>query len=537
MVDYPTLGFLWADWIEAHCSIPDGFSIGSPLVIDGWQLWCVVNYGRIREDATIDPNHGPNSDQFTYRRALIVGPQKSGKSPLAAALVCVEAVGPCLFNGWAKGGEIYRCSDYGCSCGFTWEYQPGDPMGQPRPKSLIQLLAAAEEQRANIYRPLQSMVYSGPLQELMTPREDFIRLPNNGRIDPITQSPKSKLGQPVNFAVADEAGLYTGRLAEAWKTIRRGLAGMGGRGIEVTNPWDPMENSSAQQTYEIASRMQDIFVFYRKPDPKLDYRLKRDRRKIHEFVYEGSPWVDLNTIEAEASELIVNDPVQARRFYGNQLVQGLGSYIPEELWDKQTLEEPPSDSVEICLGFDGSRSGDWTAIRACTIDGYRFTPVYGPYKRGAVWDPKDWDGERIPRGEVDAAVAEILAKYRVKRFYCDPRHWETQIEKWASLYGEDVVMEWPTNQIKRMYGALTRYKEDLLSGLTTHSTDELAKTHALHARMVAKPGDQYILGKPAEHMKIDILMADVLAYEAYADSKSVGWSKNSTGSKVIVFGW
>ena len=72
-----------------------------------------------------------------------------------------------MFCGWAKGGETFRCSDWGCSCGFEYEYSPGEPMGMPRRTALIQLLATSEEQTANVYRPLQSMVRNGHLSDLM----------------------------------------------------------------------------------------------------------------------------------------------------------------------------------------------------------------------------------------------------------------------------------------------------------------------------------------------------------------------------------
>lgn len=74
-----------------------------------------------------------------------------------------------------------------------------------------------------------------------------------------------------------------------------------------------------------------------------------------------------------------------------------------------------------------------------------------------------------------------------------------------------------------MYEALTRFIEDTTEGLTTHDGCPAATTHALNARKVAKPGDKYILGKPSEHQKIDVLMADILAHEAAADSRAAGW--------------
>ncbi|MDK7160507.1 hypothetical protein QP415_11710, partial [Pauljensenia sp. UMB3104] len=81
VVDFPTLGFLAADWIEAHCTVPSGFDLGAPLVHVGWQLWCDVNHYRVREGAKLGERGQSGASQFFYRRSLVVGPQKSGKSP------------------------------------------------------------------------------------------------------------------------------------------------------------------------------------------------------------------------------------------------------------------------------------------------------------------------------------------------------------------------------------------------------------------------------------------------------------------------
>ena len=197
----------------------------------------------------------------------------------------------------------------------------------------------------------------------------------------------------------------------------------------------------------------------------------------------------------------------------------------------QWLPEPP-DGTQVTLGFDGSDVSDWTVIAAETVDGFSFTPRYGPDKRPTYWAPDEWGGQ-IPRGEVKAAVAEVFARYKFARLYVDPRHWETQADDWAREYGADVVVVWPTNQIGRMFDALTRFLEDTKERLTTHDDDAMVKTHALNARKVAKPGDKFILGKPSEHQKIDLLMADVIAHEAAADMRADGWA--STDSRMFVF--
>jgi hypothetical protein len=527
-----TLGFLVTDWIEQHCKVPGGVYEGEPLLFNGWQLYCTANHYRVVPSADPDPRRllAP----FFYRRSVVVGPQKCGKSPWGAGMLLAEGVGPTLFVGWAQGDEVYRCSDHGCGCGWEYEYQPGEAMGSPRRKSLLGLLAFAESQTNNVYEPLQTMIHNGPLAEFVHVREGFIRLPNRGKIVPLSSAAKSKLGQPLTGGLGDESGLYTAsnKVLDTWQTMRRGIAAMQGRTIELTNPWDPMESSAAQQAFE--SRRPDIFRYYRKPPADLSYASKRDRHRIHLHVYADSPWVDPASIDAEAAELVETDPTQAERFFGNRLVQGLGSFLSESLWDDHAAKAP-SEETRIALGFDGSRSSDWTALRAETIDGYRFTPTYGPDNRPTFWDPKQWPDGRIPRGEVKAAVDEIFGRYKVARMYADPRHWETQIDEWSAEYGEDIVAQWPTNRIGVMHDALLRYREDIAEKVTTHDGDETMKLHALAARRIAKPGERFILGKPSDNQKIDLVMADVLAHEAAADMRAAGWTED-TDSRMFVLG-
>ena len=515
-----SLGFLVTDWIEAHCKVPGGVYEGEPLEFNGWQLFCTVNHYRIVPDAAFDPRR--LLSPFHYRRSVVVGPQKCGKSPWGAGMLLAEGVGPTLFAGWARGGEAYRCEQHGCGCGWEYQYQPGEAMGSPRRKSLLGLLAFAETQTQNVYEPLQSMIHSGPLSEFVKVREGFIRLPNMGKIVPMSSAAKSKLGKPLTGALGDESGLYTtaNRVLDTWATIRRGVAGMQGRTIELTNPWDPMENSAAQQAFE--SRAKDIFRYYRKPPANLSYGNKRDRHKIHLYVYADSPWVDPAAIDAEAAEMVETDPTKAERFFGNRLVQGLGAYLTEQQYlDAVDGREPATD---IALGFDGSLSGDWTAIRAEDITGLRFTPTYevAGESRPCVWNPAEWGG-RIPRNEVHAAVDQLMARYRVQRMYCDPREWESEIDAWTLTYGEDRVVKW-YNTLARIFPALQRYQVDMLEGSSKHHDDIAYRTHALNARKLAKPGDKYLLGKPSDHQKIDLLMADVIAHEAASDSRASGWT-------------
>lgn len=333
VVDFPTLGYLQASWIAWHCPIPDGFHKGEPFVESDWQLWCTANHGRVRPETPWRPENPIKNQAFEARRSLIVGPQKLGKSPYAAAKSLVMAVGPDLFCGWAAGGEKYDCRDHGCGCGFVYEYLPGEPMGMPWPTPLVQLMATSEEQVDNTWRPLKAMITNGPLAELIRVGNQFMRIGDDGRIDRVTASALSRLGNPTTGFIQDETGTYTkaNGLVEVARTMRRGTTAMGGRGFEFTNAWDPSENSTAQQTFE--SSAPDLFKFFRQPPANLSYKNKRERRKIHEYVYAGATHIDLDGIEAEAFEMLELDPASAERFYGNRLVRGQGAWLPDGLWE------------------------------------------------------------------------------------------------------------------------------------------------------------------------------------------------------------
>lgn len=527
VVAWPTL-WIVPDWIEAHCIIPDRHLKGEPFVMYDWQLWATVNHYRVRPEAQV----GQLATAFHYRRSQIVAPQKTGKGPWSAAIVCAEALGPVLFGGWAVGGEVYRCRDYDCGCGWEYEYEPGEPMGMPWPTPLIQLLATAVEQVDNVYRPLQSMLRYGPLSEQVRIGEEFVRLPNDGRIDVVTSSATARLGNPITFALQDETGLYTAsnKMVRVAETQRRGLAGMGGRSMETTNAWDPAEQSTAQRTAE--SRRPDIFRLHRLPPAHLSYRDKRERRKIHAYVYAGSAHVDLDAIEAEAAELLETDPAQAERFFGNRIVAGLGSWLKAGLWESTLVQRPePPPGTQICIGFDGSDSDDWTAIRAETHDGWRFTPRYGPDRRPTIWDPSEWGGQ-IPRAEVHAAVDELCRRYKVVRAYCDPKDWRSEIGEWALKYGEKVFAEWATYRVVQMHAALERSVVDLSSGRSTHDGCEIAARHVANARRAARSGERYVLAKASPSQKIDVAMADVLAHEAASDARAAGWNPNAASGVV-----
>lgn len=515
-----SLGPLVACWIEAHCVVPDGFDRGQRFRLYDEQLRFIDAHYELKPTAKV----GQFATAFRHRRSLLVRPQKWGKGPLTAAQICAEGVGPVLFAGWAAGGEVYDCRDYGCGCGFVFEYEPGEPMGMPWPTPLIQITALSEEQTDNIFGALRPMIEYGPLSEVI-PRtgEEFIRLPNGGRVDTVTSSAQSRLGQRVTFVPQDEVGLWTAtnKMLKVADTQYRGLAGMGGRAVLTTNGWDPSEQSVAQLAYE--SPAADILRDFAQAPASLSYANKQERRKIHRIVYGDSlkargGHIDLDAIEAEAADLAARDLAQAERFFGNRIVYGHGAWCDGEVWDARAAVREVPAKTRIVVGFDGSDVDDWTAIRCETVDGYQFTPRYGPDRRPAIWNPAEWGGQ-VPRLEVDAAVDEIFSTLDVVRMYGDPPYWESELDAWAARYGDKRVLRFETYRPVQMHAAAERLLTDITKADSTWTHDgcPITATHVRNARKNARPSGRYVLGKASQQQKIDACVTSVLAHEAAGD--------------------
>lgn len=185
------------------------------------------------------------------------------------------------------------------------------------------------------------------------------------------------------------------------------------------------------------------------------------------------------------------------------------------------LPNPP-DGTAICAGFDGSDVNDWTALRCETVDGHQFTMRYGPDQRPTIWNPAEFGGE-IPRGEVAAAIDEMFSRYVVRDVFCDPKDWQTDIGEWSVKYGDEHVTVWHTYRIQAMFDEIRRFEADLREGRITHDGCPITAVHMANARKVAKPGQKYILGKPADHQKIDVAMASILAHAAAMGAMADGW--------------
>jgi hypothetical protein len=123
---------------------------------------------------------------------------------------------------------------------------------------------------------------------------------------------------------------------------------------------------------------------------------------------------------------------------------------------------------------------------------------------------------------VHDALAETFERYTVGRVFADPPKWWSELEQWAEIYGEEVVLAFDTNQDRRMAPAVDRWLTAIALGAHTHDGDPVVTSHVLAAQKkkarAKDPEDDmrtlYVLSKPGDGRKIDGAVADVLALQA-----------------------
>ena len=506
--EFPTIGYEVAEYIEGNCVIPDGDRQGDPYLLTQEMLNLLLWYYRI------DPDTG----RFVYfRGGQLVRPQKWGKSPLGAAMIIAEADGPVLFDGWNASGE---------------------PVGRPWTSPWIQVTAVSQSQTDNVWRALVPMIERGVLRaEIPDTGETRINLPGGGRIEPVTSSAKSRLGQRITFAIQDESHSWTKenggrRLAD---NQRRNLAGMGGRWLETTNAWDPVEESVAQQTFE--SKAPGVYIDDVDPGEG-SVKNKEHRKLMLPRVYGDSDWVDLERIDGEIVELLQRDPAQAERFFLNRKLALEGSAFDVFKWaDLVSPEKMPEDGQLITLGVDGARFEDALAIIATDVE----TGFQWPL---GIWEQPESAGDEYehPQHEIDGAIADAFERFDVGRCYVDPQYIEGLSQKWQGLYGEKVVVSWYTNRPKPMAYACRNYALAIGSKELSHPGDPVLTRHVGNARRRRVPvydeerRQMWVITKdaPMSRRKIDAAAAGVLSWEARGNCIATGAGRKPKRSKKLI---
>lgn len=231
-----------------------------------------------------------------------------------------------------------------------------------------------------------------------------------------------------------------------------------------------------------------------------------------------SAWQDANPalgdflhIDALRATLKTTREAAFRRYRLGQWVGTANSWLPWGEWEKlaDAGRGMPAEGETVCLAFDGSASGDSTALMGCTLDGYVFVV--------ALWEaPEDNPRWRVPRNEVTEMVNSAFERWDVRELAADPWGWRSELEEWSGRHGDKIV-EWNTAHAGRMAPATDRLYAAVMNGEVSHDGDEQLATHMQNCIAKRSPmGDLVSKDKKNSTRKIDAAVATIVVHDRAA---------------------
>lgn len=464
---------------------PKGTVSAEPLDLSGWPAGRAKRRERFVAEFLVTPRGLGAGDPFRLRpfqrdivrgafapgirTALVSIPRANGKTMLAAALALAE-----LFVG---------------------------------PPSAEVLVVASDQRQANItLRYARRMVELNPvLAERVQIYSDRLYLPeNDATLLPLPAEVGALHGHDPSLQIVDELHVVTEAVWEAVTSVS------GKRPESLTLAISTPASSPDSIMWRLVEHGRagtDPAFFFREfsaPDG-----CAVDDRKAWRIANPALACRDpfLSEDGIEAARRTVREPV-FRQLRLGQWVTGVEAWLPWGAWEACTAERPLKRE-RVVLAFDGSASGDSTALVGCTMDGHLF--VEGLWENPG--DPR-W---RVPREDVSHAVDVAFDRYDVAELACDPWGWRTEIEAWAKRHGERRVVEWNTAHAARMAPATDRLYQAVVSRAVTHDGDPRLAAHIAHCIAKRTPaGDLVSKDKRGSPRKIDAAVAAIVAYDRAA---------------------
>lgn len=191
----------------------------------------------------------------------------------------------------------------------------------------------------------------------------------------------------------------------------------------------------------------------------------------------------------------------------NQWVSSAVAWLPGGAWDACSAPSRERDIAAgsaVVLGFDGSFSGDASALVAVTVAQKPHVQVLGLWERPA--GVSEW---RVPRGEVKQAIREACKRFSVYEIAWDEFLWLDSAEE-LEMEGLPVVVFPQT--LSRMGPATQRFYELVTTRQITHSGDPRLARHLGNAVLrVDTRGSRLSKDAKSSPRKIDLAVAAVMA--------------------------
>jgi phage terminase large subunit-like protein len=197
----------------------------------------------------------------------------------------------------------------------------------------------------------------------------------------------------------------------------------------------------------------------------------------------------------------------------NQWVSSAVSWLPGGAWDEcaSEVELNIPEGAEIVLGFDGSYSGDCTAIVGAVVqrdDEPIQVFLVKAWEKDLTQDGDDW---RVDIAEVEATIVEACQKWRVREIVCDPFRWQRSMQALEDQ-GWPVV-EFPQSP-SRMIKACAKFFDAVVAGGIVHDGDPLLGRHLDNTMTKLTPAGPHVKKEnPNSPRKIDAAVAAIMAVD------------------------
>jgi hypothetical protein len=540
-----SLGWLATEWMEFFCVHGPGDVQGQPVV-----------HGDEYTGFIVDCYALSSTGRLLYDSAFLSRPKGADKSGIGARFGMFEALGPCRFKGWAKGGEVYR-DPWGL--GFEHKYKKGEPMGRPVTVPYVRCMATEEDQTGNVYDSILFNLTEGKLAEIPGLDAGLTRtyLPNGGEITPSTASSASKDGGKETFVVFDESHLYNNpELRRMYATVTRNMRkrkkNAGTWYLETTTMFAPGEQSIAEASYALAAAIEEGRT--KRQKHLSDHRWGECddltdeaalRKAVDEAFGDAVEWNFLDGIIDEFYDPR-NDPTDSRRYFLNAPTESSNAWLAEHEWAaRRDMLKVVTHQEPIVLGFDGSRKRsrgvtDATALIGCRVrDGHIFQIGVWEQPDGAIGGA--WE---VPVTAVDATVIDTFRTFNVVGFYADPARWETKVAEWEAKFGAKLKVKsslphpiqwWMTGgRASKAAQAIEEFHGAIVDGEMTHDGAGALTRHVLNARNRAGRYGMSI-GKefPDSHRKIDAAVAGSLAWRCRLDAMAKGIGRKTASVRRV----
>jgi len=191
----------------------------------------------------------------------------------------------------------------------------------------------------------------------------------------------------------------------------------------------------------------------------------------------------------------------------NQWVSSITAWLPQGAWQScYSDREFTPGKRGVVLGFDGSLSGDTTALVAVTVEAEPQVIVVGAWEK-----PPDASNWKVPRGEVKDAIRKACKTYAVREIAWDEYLWLDSAE---DLADEGLPVVAFPQTLTRMGPATQRFYEMVMNGKISHDGNQSLARHLDNAQIKRDTrGNRIVKDAKDSPRKIDLAVAAVMAVD------------------------